>query len=514
MTNSTVPKVELKATKITEESVASVPEIDTSIIITEEPKLEVESPKIVQEQCQPSSSSTDELKPAEVIDIKDNKPLDNKPLDKKILNTDFKSSNKVLNTMYSSINKTIEISGYSSEQYCNFNNLNLHKGLLRAIYQTLRWEAPSPIQSIGIKPVIEGRDLLCQSQAGTGKTAAYMIAAVQIIQQDLMKCQVLVLAPTRELNHQIYMFAATLVSHVSVYTASHMGGDDYPRDGRNVKYYHNVKPNEKNCYPIDPYCEHIVIATPGRLLRLMTIGQLDSSNIKLVILDEADKLLNGGFLENIIDILKNINKKVQIALYSATINYEIETLANKFMNKPVSILVSADAVVLTNQKQYLIKANAENEKQEIIANIFKIAAIGQVIIFTNSKTKVDQLVTFIKTIGMTVCGIKAGDDISQSDRTYNLNAFRKGEVKILVATDIIARGIDTIVDLVINYDIPINIREYVHRIGRTGRFGKNGDVINIVFSKESMVAINDIKREYSITMLPFDQFLKAKKVLL
>ena len=455
----------------------------------------------------------DDIKPIE-SDTKIQQSQSSSSSTKKSLDVVFNSSNKILNSMYSSINKTIEISGYSNEQYCNFNNLLLHDGILKAIYQILRWEAPSPIQSIGIKPVIEGRDLLCQSQAGTGKTAAYMIAAIQLIDQNLTKCQALVLAPTRELNQQIFVFASTLTTFVQVYIASHMGGDDYPKDGRNVRYYHNVKPNNKNHYPIDPYSEHIIIATPGRLLRLMTLNQIDCNNIKLVILDEADKLLNGGFLENIIDILKHIDKKVQIALYSATINYEIETLANKFMNKPVSILVSAESVVLTNQKQYLIKANSEKEKETIISNIFKIAAIGQVIIFTNSKVKVDQLVSYIKTLGITVCGIKAGDDINQSDRTRNLNLFRQGDVKILVATDIIARGIDTIVDLVINYDIPLNTKEYVHRIGRTGRFGKTGDVINIVFTKESIITIKDISKEYSINMLPLDQYIKSKKELI
>ena len=420
------------------------------------------------------------------------------------------ATNATINTMYKKLGGTIEMSGYEATPCHNFSSMGLKPDLLNAIFTKLRWEFPSPIQSIGISPVIDGRDLICQAQAGTGKTATYMIAGLQNIEERVKHCQIIVLSPTRELTEQTYEVTKSLASCMDVSVAAHIGGN-ITKDERGVSYIHNVMPDDASIgtYSTPAYEEQIVVATPGRLWMLLKRNILDASHVKLMILDEADKMLSQGFMDDIINIFKKVPQSIQIALYSATLSHEIKTIAQEFMNNPVSILVSTEYVVLDNQAQYAIKVANEASKEEVVTNIFKTTAVGQVIIFCNRKFKVDHVTEFIKSTGISVGCIHS--DMDQSKRDETMTKFRNGQIKVLVGTDLIARGIDTVVNLVINYDIPSDAEQYVHRIGRTGRFGKEGSVINII-AEDDAEKIRRITNLYRIKMLGFDKFVAKSSI--
>jgi superfamily II DNA/RNA helicase len=416
--------------------------------------------------------------------------------------------NAIITGMYKKLGGTIQIAGYDEEEPCQtFSSMNLKPELLKGIHIKLGWEFPSPIQSAGIKPVISRRDLLCQAHTGTGKTGTYMIAGLQNIDPSIKTTQMLVFAPTRELTVQIYDVASNLAEYMDISIAAHIGGNT-GKDSRGVDYLHNVKPdNDCGTYSEPPYGEGVMICTPGRGLKLISKGYIKTENVALVVLDEADKMLGQGFMDDIINIFKQLPDNVQIALYSATLSHEIKTITKSFMNNPVSILIATENVMLDNQIQYVVKVSNEEDKAETIKTIFGLTAIGQVMIFCNRKYKIDHVVGIINELGITVGGLHA--DLDQSVRDSNMNKFKDGSIKVLVCTDVAARGIDTKVDLVINYDIPSDAEQYVHRCGRTGRFGKAGLVINLVFETETH-NLNKITGVYRIKMHPFSQFAETQ----
>ena len=399
---------------------------------------------------------------------------------------------------------TIIISGYDKPPCNNFNEMNLPKEILNAIFTILKWELPSPIQAYGINPVVDGRDLLCQAQTGTGKTATFLIAGLQKIDNTIRHPQIIVLTPSRELSIQIFNVAKELTQLSDITIAGHIGSSP-EKDDRGVNYMHNVKPdNELGYYSVPHYSEQLIIATPGRLCMLLNRNIINTENIKLVILDEADKMLSDGFRSNIVSVFSKAPKNVQVALYSATVSPDVKDIAGQIMNDPVSILVPNENVVLDNQNQYCHKVRTEDEKKEFIKTLFESCVIGQTIIFCNRKFKATNLKEYIDQIGITVACIHS--DMEQSERNEAMENFRTEKIKVLIGTDVIARGIDTTVHLVINYDIPSNVDEYIHRIGRTGRFGKEGSVINIV-SDEADMAIKRICSYYSIRkMSPIEHF--------
>ena len=227
--------------------------------------------------------------------------------------------NETIAKMYGNLGGTIRLANYEGAACSTFGEMGLRPEILKAIYDqnVMKWEFPSPIQSIGIKPVIDKRDLICQAQAGTGKTGTYMIAALQLIDQTIRNCQVIVLSPTRELTEQTFKVTQKLASFTDITVASHIGGYIAPANWRNVEYSHNLK--ETDVYT-PPYSEQIVVATPGRLkMLLMTKKVINPANIKLIILDEADKMLQQGFMADVISVFSVIpsNTALQVELYSA-----------------------------------------------------------------------------------------------------------------------------------------------------------------------------------------------------
>jgi len=476
----------------------------------EEIKVKQVEEKIVKQPSEPYNSNINNINETTVDDL-----IKSLNIASKDLHTENKHKNNIKNKssiqlpsevnmnptiakMYEKLGGSTTVEGYNGSPCHTFDLMKLHPKLLRAIYGVLNWEYPSPIQSYGIEPVIAKRDLICQAQAGTGKTGTYMIAAIHRIDPEIKRCQTIVLSPTRELSEQTY----------DVSIASHIGGM-IARDARGTNYTHNVKLNKDNKYDVEPYQEQIVIATPGRLLMLLNKGFIDPNNVKLVILDEADNILSQGFLEDIGKIFRKLPEDIQVALYSATLSPEIIELSTRFMIDPVQILVPLQEHVMTdNQSQYTVQVNREDDKLEILSDIFTTST-GQTIIFCNRKHTVNYIYEHVKSLGIP-CGSINGE-MEQGEREISMERFRNGTYKVLIGTDIIARGIDTIVNLVINYDIPNIPTQYVHRCGRTGRFGKHGYVVNIVL-KDETDKLKRINHRYSIKTLDFSQFMKRSYI--
>jgi superfamily II DNA/RNA helicase len=409
-------------------------------------------------------------------------------------------------SMFEKISGTIKIANYDGEEVRSYDGFKLDENLLKAIHTLQNFDWCSPIQAYAIPPVLDKRSILVQGQAGTGKTNAYAVPGIQNIDPAIKQMQMFVLSPTRELNLQTYEVFKLLTTYMNINVAAHIGGS-IGKNERGVDYLSNVTLNkETGRYTAEPYSEQIVIATPGRFQMLINKNIIKTDSVKFVVLDEADKMLGQGFLPSIIEIFSKIPDKVQLALYSATLSHEIKSLASDFMENPVTILISNENVVLDNQTQYIVQVGDNiDQKFEILMNIFESVAVGQVIIFANRIYTVNRIAKYLTDAGISNGFIHA--EIPQAEREKNMANFRAQKIKVLTGTDILARGIDTDVSLVINFDIPNDIEQYVHRIGRTGRFGKTGNVINIT-TKYDVELINRTCKFYRIKMSDYSQFSK------
>lgn len=440
-----------------------------------------------------------------VVKVQQKKPVQLKMRIEAVVPDELKT-NEVISKMYAKLGGTIQIKNYNGNQCTKFEEICSNHNLIRAIYGVMKWQFPSPIQSFGTKPVKDGLDLICQSQAGTGKTGTYMVAALELVDPTIRDCQIIVLSPTRELTIQTFEVSQKLATYMDVSVACHIGRQIQDEvDGK--KYPNNNKQNHM------PYREQIVIATPGKLNKLLTDRSINASNVKLIIIDEADKMLQHGFMDSFVSIFskmpqKQVNDKiqdVQVALYSATWNDEIRNLSNKFMSNPVTILVDQEDVIQDNQKQFRVDVKTSDDKDKVLLNIFKLSNVGQVMIFCNRKTTVTYVTNKISDLNISVGCVHS--ELTQEDRNSTMEKFRNGELKILVATDVLARGIDTTVHLVVNYDIPQDVEQYVHRIGRTGRFGKEGSALSIVSTEDRQKMI-EIISSYKLALGNYEDFIK------
>lgn len=408
----------------------------------------------------------------------------------------------ILKKMYGSCN-TIQMTGYKKTS-SKFEEMGIPEEILKAIFLN-NWIHPSPIQRYGIMPALDGHDIMCQAHTGTGKTGTYLIPMLSKINCNDASCQVIILSPARELSNQIYKDAVSLAKFTDITIAAHVGGKK-PEDDRGVRYEHNVKGVKNDdlvTYPCPIYREHVVIATPGRLTELFNKHYINGDNVMSVVLDEADKMLSTGFMDDIISILKKVKQNNQLALYSATINHEIREISQNFLENPVKILVPQESVITENQSQYVAQVESEDKKADVIEAIFKKDNVGQTIIFCNRKQKIEPVMEIVKNLGMEVAQIHG--DMIQTERDSAMTDFRKKSVKVIVGTEVISRGIDTEVNLVINFDLPRIQEDYVHRIGRTGRFGKYGSVVNIV-TKEEFQKLKKIASTYQAKLIPFSSY--------
>lgn len=379
-----------------------------------------------------------------------------------------------------------EIKTNWTESIENFDDLSIKPDLLRGIYG-YGFEKPSIIQQKGILPLLKGKDTIAQAQSGTGKTATFSIGVLELIDPQSNNCQALILAPTRELAQQIQRVVMCLGEYLKIKVYSCTGGTNIAEDRRRLK--EGV---------------HIVVGTPGRVHDMMKKEFLKSDHLKIVVLDEADEMLGRGFKEQINDIFQLVPGDIQVALFSATLPQEILEITKKFMRDPATILVKNEELTLDGIKQFYIAIDKEEWKFDTLVELYNNLEIQQCIIYCNKKERVDTLTQKMKEKNFTISSMHS--DITQDQRDLIMKEFRTGSSRVLIATDLLARGIDIQqVNLVINYDLPQSREKYIHRIGRSGRFGRKGVAINFVIPTDAKF-IQDVEKFYNtqIEEMPLD----------
>ncbi|KAK1798002.1 hypothetical protein P4O66_000507 [Electrophorus voltai] len=333
----------------------------------------------------------------------------------------------------------------------NFDDMNLKETLLRGIY-AYGFEKPSAIQQRAIIPCIKGYDVIAQAQSGTGKTATFAISILQQLDLEQKETQALVLAPTRELAQQIQKVILALGDYMGATCHACIGGT-------------NVR-NEMQKLQAEAY--HIVVGTPGRVFDMLNRRFLSPKWIKMFVLDEADEMLSRGFKDQIYEIFQKLSTNIQVVLLSATMPTEVLEVTKKFMREPVRILVKKEELTLEGIKQFYINVEREEWKLDTLCDLYETLTITQAVIFLNTRRKVDWLTEKMHARDFTVSALARGIDVQQ-------------------------------VSLVINYDLPTNRENYIHRIGRGGRFGRKGVAINFVTEEDKRI-LRDIETFYNTTV--------------
>ncbi|CCF49073.1 hypothetical protein NDA18_005831 [Ustilago nuda] len=358
-----------------------------------------------------------------------------------------------------------------------FDAMGLKEDLLRGIY-AYNFEKPSAIQQRAILPIIRGRDVIAQAQSGTGKTATFSISMLQSIDTTLRETQALVLSPTRELAIQIQSVVLALGDYLNVQCHACIGGTSVGEDIRKLDYG-----------------QHIVSGTPGRVYDMIRRRHLRTKNIKMLILDESDELLNMGFKDQIYDVYRYLPPSTQVVLLSATLPQDVLEMTSKFMTDPIRILVKRDELTLEGIKQFFVAVEKEEWKFDTLCDLYDTLTITQAVIFCNTRRKVDWLSGKMKENNFQVSSMHG--EMQQKERDEVMAEFRQGSSRVLITTDVWARGIDIAnISLVINYDLPTNRENYIHRIGRSGRFGRKGVAINFV-TVDDVRILRDIEQFYS-----------------
>jgi translation initiation factor 4A len=347
-------------------------------------------------------------------------------------------------------------------EYTSFDDMNLKLKLLRGIY-AYGFEKPSPIQSRAIVPILSKQDVIGQAQSGTGKTGTFLISALQRIDENLKHPQALILAPTRELSQQIFGVLENLSSFMDVKSMLLIGGNSRRDD---IQALNDIP-------------RQILVGTPGRVYDMLKNMSVSSKDFKMFILDEADEMLSRGFEDQIYEIFQYIPRTCQTVLMSATMPPEALKMTEKFMEEPIKILVQNEELTLEGIRQFFISIDKEAWKLETLIDIYSKISIAQSIIYCNTKRTADWLVEQLKDREYAVKCIHS--NMKSDERKDVMKEFREGNLRVIIATDIISRGIDVQqVSIVINYDIPPLKDVYIHRIGRSGRFGRKGVAINFV----------------------------------
>jgi len=346
--------------------------------------------------------------------------------------------------------------------------LNLRPALLRGIY-AFGFEKPSPIQKKGLIPLVQPghkgkrRDIIAQAQSGTGKTACFGVGSLQIIDHELEATQVLILAPTHELASQIKGVITDIGRFEKVKVQLLVGGTSVDADRQKL----------------DEEPPHIVVGTPGRVHDMIRRKYLKTEKIDLIVLDEADEMLSAGFKDQIYKIFQYMHNDIQIGLFSATVPETLEQLTTRFMRNPIKILVKADMLTLQGIAQYYIKLDSDEHKYATIRDLFEGLTISQAIIYCNSTRRVDDLEEAMVQDNFPVKKIHG--KMEEDERKEVHKDFKNGGCRVLITSDLFARGIDIQqVSVVINFDVPKSEHTYLHRIGRSGRWGRKGIAINFV----------------------------------
>ena len=371
--------------------------------------------------------------------------------------------------------------------YEQFEDMGIPEPILRGVL-ALGFEKPSEIQKRGIKPIMDGQDVMAQAQSGTGKTGTFTIGALSRIDVSSPTVQVLIVVPTRELAQQISAVATSIGSYMKCLVHSATGG---------IPVRDDVSAIQRGA--------HIVIGTPGRIYDLMERGALRRDTVKVLILDEADQMLEGRFRDQM-DCILNMGfpETTKVALFSATMPQEVIDIAERLLKDPVRILLPPEKVTLEGIRQYYVAVEQEAWKFDCLCDLYQHISINQAIIYANQRTKVEWLAKRLQENGFEVSYIHG--DMDPKERRNCINNFRMGGSRVLVSSDLLARGIDIQqVSLVINFELPPQRENYIHRIGRSGRFGRKGVAINLVTPQE-LLDIQEIEKFYatSIVTLPSD----------
>lgn len=374
------------------------------------------------------------------------------------------------------------------ETFTKWDQLEINPRILRGIY-SYGLEIPSPIQCKSIISVCKGRDIIAQAQSGTGKTASFTIGTLSRIECSKNYTQAIILSPTRELATQI----TNVVSSIGCMI-----------DGLRVKTFVGGSTIMNDVNDIRSNPPHIVVGCPGRINDLMRRRYIDGNKITTLVLDEADEMLSSGFMEQIKSIIVKLNRQTQIALFSATLPSNIREITDKFMTNPVYVTVKAESLTLEGIKQYYIAINNDYQKYETLKDIYNLISMSQCIIYCNSVNRVKHLYNSMIEDNFPVSCIHS--DMTKQERETSFNEFRMGSSRVLISSDITARGIDVQqVSVVINFDIPKDVHTYLHRIGRSGRFGRKGCGINLITFRDKY-KLKEIESYYvtEIKELPCD----------
>ena len=366
----------------------------------------------------------------------------------------------------------------------SFDTLSLNEKLLRGIY-SYGFENPSKIQHLAIPKIIEGKDLIAQAQSGTGKTGAFVIGVLNKINIEEKSTQVLILSPTHELVHQISEVVKELSSYMDISFMKVLGGTNMNECRKGL---------ESN--------PQIIIGTPGRVLDMIQKQCLFTEKLNTLVFDEADEILSYGFKESIYHIVQYMSQGAQICLFSATIPEDVLELTEKFMNNPEKILVKKEQLTLEGITQFYINIRVNEWKFDVLKDLYDTINISQCIIYINSKNKLMDVYNNLTRENFPVSYIHG--ELTSAERKDVMEKFRGGQSRILLSTDLLSRGIDVQqLSLVINFDLPKSKETYIHRIGRSGRYGRKGVAISLITDRD-IQSMKEIESFYDtqITEMP------------
>lgn len=388
--------------------------------------------------------------------------------------------------MSENINKTedIEVEKNNENKYEvktieNWEDLDCKLELLRGIY-AYGFERPSPIQKKAICPMFDGKDIIAQAQSGTGKTACFSIGTLQHIDTSCNKTQAMILSPTRELSLQTYKVVKAIGNQFKNLTIQLLvGGTSTDTDIENLR----------------SNTPHVIIGCPGRVHDMLRRKKLLPEDLTLIVLDEADEMLSQGFKEQVYNIFQYLPNNVQVALFSATMPNEVDSLTSKFMRNPVKVLVKAELLTLEGIQQYYVALESDEQKYDTLKDLYGTISLSQSIIYCNSTKRVQDLYDAMIQDNFPVCQIHS--QMEKDERLQSFNDFLDGTSRVLISSNVTARGIDIQqVSTVINFDVPKCVHTYLHRIGRSGRWGRKGMGINFVTRRDTR-KLREIEEHYS-----------------
>ena len=363
-----------------------------------------------------------------------------------------------------------------------WEELDMKPDLLRGVYAN-GFEKPSQIQKKAIRPIFDKKDVIAQAQSGTGKTACFVIGTLQIIDISIKRVQAILLSPTRELAIQTKDVLDKLGNVFKDFrTRLLVGGNPVEDDVRAIR----------------ENAPHVLVGCPGRVYDMLYRRIVNPSTIRILIMDEADEMLSSGFKDQIYDIFRFMPNSIQVGLFSATLPDEMKFITQKFMRTPVEIFIKPEQLTLDGIKQYNILVENDDQKYDTLKDLYESLNVSQSIIFCNTYKRVSTLYDALTQDGFPACQIHSNMD--KFERTKNYHDFKNGVHRILISSDVTSRGIDVQqVGTVINFDVPSSPSTYLHRIGRSGRWGRRGVGITLVTQRD-MISLKNIETFYSIKL--------------